>query len=171
MQRQVHPSLIVEEAALEYIESLIIRLLAMLCSGQPHSVQHLEDRVQKTFPHPIDQWAINEARGALEKKSKQEGKKKTPTTVLPIDKIHPLLKVCTITNWGVYTWFHFKFRCDITTDIEGRSHTSYTALCNGIVSHGALIRGIQVLADKTRRNIITNKIYPYVRSYLSDSLA
>ena len=95
VQRQVHPSLIVEEAALEYIESLIIRLLAMLCSGQPHNVQHLEDRVQKTFPHPIDQWAINEARAALEKKSKQEGKKKMPTTVLPIDKIHPLLKVST----------------------------------------------------------------------------
>ena len=90
----MHPSLIVEEAALEYIESLIIRLLGMLCSGQPHSVQNLEERVQKTFPHPIDQWAINEAKNALEtKKSKTESKKKTPTTVLPIDKIHPLLKV------------------------------------------------------------------------------
>ena len=83
----MHPSLIVEEAALEYIESLIVRLLAMLCAGQPHTVQDVEERVQRAFPHPIDQWAISDARSALEK-----GKKKAPL-VLPVDKIHPLLKV------------------------------------------------------------------------------
>ncbi|XP_071800444.1 son of sevenless homolog 2-like [Asterias amurensis] len=86
VQREVHPSLIVEEAALEYIESLIVRLLSMLVAGQPHTVLDVEERVQRAFPHPIDQWAISDARSALEK-----GKKKAPL-VLPVDKIHPLLK-------------------------------------------------------------------------------
>ena len=92
----MHPSLIVEEAALEYIESLIVRLLSMLVAGQPHTVLDVEERVQRAFPHPIDQWAISDARSALEK-----GKKKAPL-VLPVDKIHPLLKVGVerVTPWN-----------------------------------------------------------------------
>ncbi|XP_002735179.1 son of sevenless homolog 1-like [Saccoglossus kowalevskii] len=86
VQRQVHPSLVAKEEALEYIESLIVKLLSMLCAGQPHNVHDVEDRVQKTFPHPIETWAIKDALNALEK-----GKKKAPL-VIPVDKIHPLLK-------------------------------------------------------------------------------
>lgn len=87
MQNQVHPSLSTKDDAIDYIETLILRLLGMLCSCQPHSVSDVEDRVQKTFPHPIDKWAVGDAQNALEK-----GKKKAPL-VLPVDKIHPLLKV------------------------------------------------------------------------------
>ncbi|XP_041468105.1 son of sevenless homolog 2-like isoform X1 [Lytechinus variegatus] len=86
VQQQVHSTLQADEDSLEYIESLIICLLNMLCSVQPHNVHDIEDRVQKTFPRPIDQWAINDARLALEK-----GRKKAPL-VLPVDKIHQLLK-------------------------------------------------------------------------------
>ena len=81
----MHPSLTAKEDALEYIEGLILQLLGMLCASQPHSVQEVEDRVQKTFPHPIDKWAMSDAQTALDK-----GKKKSPL-VLPVDKIHPLL--------------------------------------------------------------------------------
>ena len=44
----------------------------------------------------------------------------------------------------------------VSTDIEKRSQNSYTSLCNGIVSHGAPIGGIQVFADhaETKANIM-----------------
>ena len=41
---------------------------------------------------------------------------------------------------------------DIPTDIQGRSQTSHTIPCNGIISHGAQIGGIWVFANHTRNN-------------------
>lgn len=86
VQAQVHTSLTAEGDALDYVESLIIQLLESLCANQPHTVVDIEDRVKKTFPNPIDQWAINDANTSVEK-----GKKKSPL-VLPVDKIHSSLK-------------------------------------------------------------------------------
>lgn len=46
-----------------------------------------QERVQKSFPHPIDKWAIADAQAASEKR-----KRRNPLA-LPVEKIHPLLKV------------------------------------------------------------------------------
>uniref|UniRef100_A0A3B3WGM6 Son of sevenless homolog 2 (Drosophila) n=1 Tax=Poecilia mexicana TaxID=48701 RepID=A0A3B3WGM6_9TELE len=86
VQEQVHPTLKAKEDALQHIEELILQLLNMLCVAQPRTVQDVEERVQKTFPHPIDKWAINDAQAAIEKR-----KRRSPL-LLPVDKIHPLLK-------------------------------------------------------------------------------
>ncbi|KAK6489820.1 son of sevenless-like protein 1 isoform X2 [Huso huso] len=83
---QVHPKLSSKEDALQYIEELILLLLSMLCQAQPRTVQDVEERVQKSFPHPIDKWAIADAQAAIEKR-----KRRNPLA-LPVDKIHPLLK-------------------------------------------------------------------------------
>ncbi|XP_077427478.1 son of sevenless homolog 1 isoform X1 [Vanacampus margaritifer] len=84
--KQVHPNLVSQQEALQYIEELILLLLSMLCQAQPRSVQDVEERVQKSFPHPIDKWAIADAQAAIEKR-----KRRNPLA-LPVDKIHPLLK-------------------------------------------------------------------------------
>ncbi|KAM9315876.1 son of sevenless homolog 1 isoform 2-T2 [Gastrophryne carolinensis] len=86
VQVQVHPNLSSAEDALQYVEELILQLLSMLCQAQPRSVLDVEERVQKSFPHPIDKWAIADAQSAIEKK-----KRRNPLS-LPVDKIHPLLK-------------------------------------------------------------------------------
>uniref|UniRef100_A0A8C9TBK4 Son of sevenless homolog 2 (Drosophila) n=1 Tax=Scleropages formosus TaxID=113540 RepID=A0A8C9TBK4_SCLFO len=86
VQLQVHPNLSAKEDALQHIEELILQLLSMLCVAQPRTVQDVADRVQKTFPHPIDKWAIADAQSAIEKR-----KRRNPL-LLPVDKIHPLLK-------------------------------------------------------------------------------
>ncbi|KAM4693672.1 son of sevenless homolog 1 isoform 2-T2 [Discoglossus pictus] len=86
VQMQVHPNLSSAEDALQYVEELILQLLSMLCQAQPRSVLDVEERVQKSFPHPIDKWAIADAQSAIEKK-----KRRNPLS-LPVDKIHPLLK-------------------------------------------------------------------------------
>uniref|UniRef100_A0A8D2J7U7 SOS Ras/Rho guanine nucleotide exchange factor 2 n=2 Tax=Varanus komodoensis TaxID=61221 RepID=A0A8D2J7U7_VARKO len=86
VQQQVHPNLSAKEDSLCYIEELILQLLNKLCIAQPRTFQDVEERVQKTFPHPIDKWAIADAQSAIEKR-----KRRNPL-LLPVDKIHPLLK-------------------------------------------------------------------------------
>uniref|UniRef100_A0A3P8NNU0 Son of sevenless homolog 1 (Drosophila) n=1 Tax=Astatotilapia calliptera TaxID=8154 RepID=A0A3P8NNU0_ASTCA len=45
-----------------------------------------KERVQKSFPHPIDKWALSDAQSAIEKRRRRN------PLALPVDKIHPLLK-------------------------------------------------------------------------------
>ncbi|XP_072533330.1 son of sevenless homolog 2 [Salminus brasiliensis] len=86
VQLQVHPNLSAKEDALQHIEELILQLLNMLCVSQPRTVPDVEERIQKTFPYPIDKWAMADAQTAIEKR-----KRRSPL-LLPVDKIHPLLK-------------------------------------------------------------------------------
>lgn len=85
---QVHPSLTASDEALEYVEMLVIQCLEILTlrPSQPHTVLDIEDQVRRSFPKPIEKWAIKDAKDALEK-----NKKKIPL-VLPTDKIHNLVQ-------------------------------------------------------------------------------
>ncbi|GFO27436.1 son of sevenless, partial [Plakobranchus ocellatus] len=85
VQIQVHNTLSSRDDAVEFIEKLMFRLLITLCSAQPHSIEDVDDRISKTFPDPIDKWAIRDAQLAV-----KDGKKNN--ILLPVDKIQPLLK-------------------------------------------------------------------------------
>lgn len=76
-----------KDDALAYIEELIIQMMGMLCSSQPHTVADVEDRVHKKILHPMDSWAIQEANTAVERSKS----KKASQLVLPVDRIHQAL--------------------------------------------------------------------------------
>ncbi|XP_072948461.1 protein son of sevenless [Epargyreus clarus] len=82
---QHHPTLTAEETALAYVESLCLRLLAMLCAvPSPLTVQDVEERVARTFPTPLDRWALQDAREASAQRRRR--------LLLPLDKLHQLLQ-------------------------------------------------------------------------------
>ncbi|XP_017108861.2 protein son of sevenless isoform X1 [Drosophila bipectinata] len=82
---QVHPRVTAKEDALLYVEKLCLRLLAMLCAKPlPHSVQDVEEKVNKSFPAPIDQWALAEAKEVINSKKRK--------SVLPTERVHTLLQ-------------------------------------------------------------------------------
>ena len=86
--RQVQPSLSISGDAVTYLEELIIQLMYLISASSPHTIQDVEDRVTKTFPQKIKEWAIAFAKG-----------KRKKGLILPHDKIHPFL--CKVLSYSL----------------------------------------------------------------------
>lgn len=75
--------------------------------------QDIADRVGKTFPNPIENWALQEARDTIDKSKKKK-------SVLPVEKIHSLLckvmdkqKSSIHIDMDTQKWcFHFRMFCN-----------------------------------------------------------
>ena len=48
-------------------------------------LKDIEERVGKTFPTPIDKWALTDARDIIDKSKKKK-------SVLPVDRVHTMLQ-------------------------------------------------------------------------------
>ncbi|XP_052738990.1 protein son of sevenless isoform X3 [Bicyclus anynana] len=80
----LHPTLTAEQSALDFVESLCLRLLTMLCTLPfPLTVQDVEQRVAQTFPKPFDQWTVKDARDVSTLRRRK---------LLPLDKIHQYIQ-------------------------------------------------------------------------------
>ena len=92
-----HPGIGVEQAVVERIEELVIRLLFELLDSRPVSTQDLEKRIQATFPAPINEWATEEAENAVKFTGKKHHSKMSAGSNKPmlslVGKVHPMLRV------------------------------------------------------------------------------
>ncbi|EDV19492.1 uncharacterized protein TRIADDRAFT_62057 [Trichoplax adhaerens] len=80
------PDLTIADEGLEHLDKLMIRLLVIICACLPHTVADVEEYILDTFPNPIDESVISEARGMLEK-----GKKRSHLSAC-VDKFHSVLQ-------------------------------------------------------------------------------
>lgn len=102
IQKQVHPHLDVDEAAVEYLEALIYQLLTQMCAAQPKTLQDVETHVMATFTHPINLWSLGDANQKMDR----HAVRKRGVFIFPIEKIYQQLqKVC----WFSCMWLS----CDL----------------------------------------------------------
>ena len=62
-------------------------------------------------------------------------------------------------NSVFYVTSKLELRSDVATDVYERSQTSYTKLCNGIVSHETQFGDLQVFAEYTRKTKHNKCVY------------
>lgn len=96
IQKRVH-GLTANNDALEYVETLILRLLSNLVNNQVNSVADVEERVHRLFPYPLDKWAIAKANETIQAMKPHHKRLRNATSNQPpvrmnIEKIHTLLK-------------------------------------------------------------------------------
>lgn len=72
----------------EFLKEILSDKLCFICLLFSYCFPiFFKERVQKSFPHPIDKWAIADAQSAIEKR-----KRRNPLS-LPAERIHHLLRV------------------------------------------------------------------------------
>lgn len=101
---QVNPGFGIQPEALDYVEELIIRLLSTMIEKRPHTIADIEIHVQKTFPEPINDWAVTEAQEIAVKGFNKRNRDKP---VLPWREVQATLKVSASINTFFYLLFSF----------------------------------------------------------------
>lgn len=80
-----------DEEAITYVEELLFKILSVLCSIRPRSVQDVEEYVNKTFDQQVGKWANKEAHAIKESYVASKQKKQSKPINMPVDKVHPSL--------------------------------------------------------------------------------
>lgn len=99
MAREVQPSLLVDQDAVQFVEELLYKILGILCAMKPRTMPEVEDYVTKTFDPQVGKWANKEAREVVESyiasKQKSRGSHGHAKPLnMPVDRVHgPLCKV------------------------------------------------------------------------------
>ena len=96
MAREVQPSLLVDQDAVQFVEELLYKILGILCAMRPRTVQDVEDYVTKTFDPQVGKWANKEAREVVDSyvASKQRSRASHGNSKplnMPVDRVHPPL--------------------------------------------------------------------------------
>ncbi|VDP22102.1 unnamed protein product [Soboliphyme baturini] len=88
ISQEVHPGFGIQRQALDYVEELIIRLLLEIVDKKPHTVSDVARYVERTFPKPINLWAVTEAHDLVMRNNRLKHRQ----TKLPTPKVHLALR-------------------------------------------------------------------------------
>ncbi|CDW56550.1 son of sevenless 2 [Trichuris trichiura] len=88
--QDVHPGFGIQREALDHVEELIIRLLLDVAAKRPHSTADVEQHISKTFPAPLNAWAVKEAQEVLVKSHRRH---RDRSAIFPLQRVHLLLRV------------------------------------------------------------------------------
>ncbi|KRZ27550.1 Son of sevenless -like protein 1 [Trichinella pseudospiralis] len=87
--QEVNPGFGIQREALDHVESLIIRLMYDIAAKKPFTISDVEQHIEKTFPAPLNVWAVKEAQDVLGKSSRRH---RDRSAVLPFQRIHLMLR-------------------------------------------------------------------------------
>ncbi|XP_003375279.1 protein son of sevenless [Trichinella spiralis] len=88
--QEVNPGFGIQREALDHVESLIIRLMYDIAAKKPFTISDVEQHIEKTFPAPLNVWAVKEAQDVLGKSSRRH---RDRSAVLPFQRIHLMLRL------------------------------------------------------------------------------
>lgn len=92
IHKDKNDSLVIKTDAVEYIESVLIKVLESLCSKQPRTTEEVEKFINKFFAPPLNLSVLRTAHENLDllnPKSKRGSK--SSSSIFPLDKIQHLL--------------------------------------------------------------------------------
>ncbi|CAD5123376.1 DgyrCDS11732 [Dimorphilus gyrociliatus] len=92
IHKDKHECLVIKGDAVDYIQSVLIKVLESLCSNQPRTCDDVDKFINKFFVPPLNVTVLKTAHENLDlmnQKSKRSSK--ASSSIFPLDKIHQLL--------------------------------------------------------------------------------